>query len=383
MNIKLLHAVFLISGTAIGAGLIALPLVTVNLGIYLSVFIIAMMIFVAYQSSMMTIELNARNKEAASIIKLSERSFLPRIASLLSFCTLSFALLTVYISALAESLGAFFNIDNHVLMIFCGMMLFISLSLKGTYFQKINSVLVVTLLTIICVSVVKIYVNSGTEALEFCSSRLEFSEVIAFLPIGFTSFGVQNICPHVYKLLDGDRRQISRAFIIGIVIPAIVYIVWIYCVFENIATRDMLFFEKLQNHQVAVGELIKFLCVSSDSVFMEITFKVLSLFAIATSAIGCGLGLQKSLQEMMHEKPYSRVIASMIICFVPILFGIIIPNAFINVLSFGGMIATVFVIFIPYYLLRAGGKSDHEKGNNHCLAFGVVIVLCELIRYIS
>nr|MCR5225528.1 hypothetical protein [Alphaproteobacteria bacterium] len=173
----------------------------------------------------------------------------------------------------------------------------------------------------------------------------------------------------------------SRAFIIGIIIPAIVYVVWIYCVFENIATRDVLFFGKLQNHQVSVGELIQFLCTSSDSIFMEITLKVLSMFAIATSAIGCGLGLRKSLQEMMHERRYSRTISSMIICLVPILAGIIIPNAFINVLSFGGMIATVFVIFVPYYLLKINGH--FENAYDLCFICGVIIVLCELARYMS
>ncbi len=378
-NIKLLHAVFLISGTAIGAGLIALPLVTVNLGIYLSVLIIALMVFVAYQSSMMTIELNERNKEAASIIKLSERTCIPRVAAVLSFCTLSFALLMVYISALAESLGVFFGVNHDFWIVFCGILLFMSLNFRR--FQNINSTLVAVLLLIICVSVVKIHANSGTTVLEFCGAHVSLSEVIAFLPIGFTSFGVQNICPHIYKLLDGNRKQISRAFIIGIIIPAIVYVVWIYCVFENIATRDVLFFERLQNHQVSVGELIQFLCASSDSVFMKITLKVLSMFAIATSAIGCGLGLRKSLQEMMHEGRYSHKISSMIVCFVPILVGIIIPNAFINVLSFGGMIATVFVIFVPYYLLRINGH--FERAYDICFVCGVIIVLCELARYIS
>lgn len=381
-NIKLLHAIFLISGTAIGAGLVALPLVTVNLGIYLSIFIIALMVFVAYQSSMMTIDLNAKNKEAASIIKLSEDLFVPRIASLLSFCTLSFALLTVYVSAFSGTLSAFCNINDDFLIILCGIMLFAALSLNVSCFRTVNSALVLTLLVIVGFAVMRIHSDAGDVSLKYFESNVTTPELLAFLPIGFTSFGVQNICPHVYRDLNGDRKLISRAFIIGIIIPALVYVVFLSCVFENIITRDPMFFKRLQNHQVSVGELIKFLCNSSDNLFMELILKTLTLFAIATSAIGIGLGLLKSFQEMLSEKSNNRTIAAAIICLVPVLVGIIIPNAFINVLSFGGMIATVFVIFVPHYLLKVRNLNEHRFGNNICLAFGILIVLCELSRYI-
>ena len=110
---KLLNAIFLVSGTAIGAGLIALPLTAVNLGMTVTTFIIALMIFIAYQSSMMTIDLIEHHKKSVSIVKISKeiggkRSF---TISLLSFYTLSFSLLTVYFAGSADSLAAFSDSD--------------------------------------------------------------------------------------------------------------------------------------------------------------------------------------------------------------------------------------------------------------------------------
>ena len=375
---KLLNATLLISGTAIGAGLIALPLTAVNLGMTVTTIIIALMIFIAYQSSKMTIDLIEHHKKSASIVEISksvagQKGF---TISLLSFYTLSFSLLTVYFAGSADSLAAFINIDTNFLIPICALLLFAILGLETHQFSKFNSGLVVILMIAIFISMIKVHVGIS----EYHNvSTSKFSEIIAFLPIIFTSFGVQNICPNVYEYLEGDRKKINRAFFFGILIPALVYIAWISCVFQNILSTEADFFQKLQNHQISAGELIKFLCESSKSPYMETFFKVLSLFAIATSAIGIGLGLLKSIRESVSK---SSKIARAIICVTPALFAILIPNAFINILSFGGMIATVFVIFMPYYLLKKK-KICNNFCYTICLIFGIIVVICELIEMLT
>ena len=55
---KLLHASLLIAGTSIGAGLLALPMTSVNIGIGLLTVMILLMLFVGYHTSMMVIRFN-------------------------------------------------------------------------------------------------------------------------------------------------------------------------------------------------------------------------------------------------------------------------------------------------------------------------------------
>ncbi len=377
---KLLNAILLVSGTAIGAGLIALPLTSVNLGMNVSVAIIFFMVFVAYKTSMMTIDLNAANGKSASIVDLSrsisgEKAF---ITSMISFYTLSFSLLSVYFSGIANTLSSFFNFNDNFIILICGLVLFFVLSLKYSAFSKLNSVLVVSLLVIISSAIIQVHTKEAAIAptTYYVPQSFSINEIIAFLPIIFTSFGVQNICPHVFESLNKDRKKIKIAFLIGILIPALVYIVWNSCVFENVLARDMFFFQKMQNHQISVGELIQFLCKSSGSMYMEIFFKTLSLFAIITSAIGIGLGLKKSIEESVTSSKY---MASGVVCAIPVVLCMAVPNAFINILSFGGMIATVFVIFVPYYLLKKKLNRKMDFGDNLCVIFGGVVVLCELL----
>ncbi len=110
---KLLNSIFLISGTAIGAGLIALPLVAINIGSIISSIVILFMAFLAYQTSLMIIDLNIKRNTSYSVMELSKMlsgNTAFTITSL-SFYILSFSLLTVYFSGIASLLCSFFNFN--------------------------------------------------------------------------------------------------------------------------------------------------------------------------------------------------------------------------------------------------------------------------------
>lgn len=369
---KLFNATFLISGTAIGAGLMALPLTVVNVGPNLTVLILVCAVFVAYRSSIMTIELNEAKKEAVSIVDLSRSISGKKAAwiSMVSFHTLSLALLTVYFSCMASTLASFCPLHINSIIVGCSLFLFIILSLKDRYFLRLSTMLVATLLTIITSCLLQFYFGKGGGSY---STLAVPKEVMSFIPVVFTSFGVQNICASIHDYLGGNERRIKIAFFVGIVIPAFIYLAWIVSVLGTVSARDAGFFERMRLHQVSVGELIAFLCSSSKIAFMDTVFKTLSLFAIATSAIGIGVGLQKSLGESITSSKYS---ARFVVCTIPAIVCMTIRDAFLNILSFGAMMAVVFVIFVPFYLKRKLG-SPLKLGDWLVLCAGGLIVACE------
>lgn len=372
---RLFNAIFLISGTAIGAGLMALPLTVVNVGPCLTVLILICAVFVAYRSSIMTIELNEAKKEAASIVDLSRSISGKKSAwiSMVSFYTLSLALLTVYFSCMASTLESFCCLHPNIIILGCSLCLFLTLSLNDRYFSRLSTMLVATLLIIItsCLS----QFASGQRGASFAAS-VRPEDIVSFIPVVFTSFGVQNICASVYDYLGGNERRIKIAFFVGIVIPAFIYLAWIVSVLGTVSARDAGFFERMRLHQVSVGELIAFLCSSSKIAFMDTVFKTLSLFAIATSAIGIGVGLQKSLGESITSSKYS---ARFVVCTIPAIVCMTIRDAFLSILSFGAMMAVVFVIFVPFYLKRILG-SPLKFGDWLVLSAGILVVACEAIH---
>ena len=57
---KIIHITLLIAGTSIGVGIVALPMVAVNLGLPLVTGLVALMLFIGYRSFMMPVDVNIR-----------------------------------------------------------------------------------------------------------------------------------------------------------------------------------------------------------------------------------------------------------------------------------------------------------------------------------
>ncbi len=379
MTYKLLNAIFLVAGTAIGAGLIALPITAINLGTHLSNIIMLLMASVAYHSANMLIRLDASIKQPLSIIELSKQisGNIAFTISLISFYLLSCALLTVYFCGMEDCLKTFLQIDRKLIIAVCGISLWITLNLTNNLFAHINSLLFTILLIVIISIVLQIccFHPTNLSIMPIRQSR----ELLTFLPIAFTSFGIQNICAYLYEYLQQDRKQIKIALAVGIAIPTIVYIMWILCIFTSInAYGNYNLLKQLQDHMLSAGQLVDFLCRCSKHTYLEYFFKSLTITAIATSAIGIGLGLLHSIQSSLIP---SKTLASAIICLIPVTCAICIPNAFIRILSLGGVIAVVWVIFMPYYLIKK--QQQHTTlGDKICLILGIMIVLCECLTYL-
>ena len=186
---------------------------------------------------------------------------------------------------------------------------------------------------------------------------------------------MQTLCPRIYNDLAGDRKKISRALILGISIPGIIYMLWVMCVLKNITANDAEFLKRLQAHRITVGQLIEFLCNTSPHPFIGSLLKLLTLLSVITSAIGFAIGLLQSLYMFVP-----KIAARFIVCFIPAIINLISPDMFVRVFAFSGAIATVFMIFVPHYLLKKQTGKD-SVGALFCCVAGVVIVLCELSQY--
>jgi tyrosine-specific transport protein len=343
---KMINAIFLVAGTAVGAGLISLPLATANVGLFWSLIVVAASFFAAYQTSCMAINLSVVAQKGLSIVELSQE-FSGRAAciiSMFSFYLLSFALLTVYFSATVSIASHFTNTHMNTLFpILCGLAFFGLFSLKIKAFNRANSFLFLLLVFSVVIILTSLY---SKQTIPFEVNCVQAKDIFYLLPIMFTSFGVQNVCPFVFNYLDMDTKKVKRAFFLGILIAAVIYIVWIYTILNTVQASNASFYNRILAHDVVSGELVNFLCKFSSSRYSALFFEGLTLFAIITSAIGIGLGLIESLRGICKY----RTIVTPAVIVVPVLTTIFVPNVFMNVLAFGGIIATIFVIFMPFYL---------------------------------
>lgn len=367
---NLVNAVLLIIGTQIGAGIIALPMSAVNIGMSYTIVFELISMFIAYSSSMLCCAMNFYKRENLSLIELNKKygSKTSFIVTSLIYYALLFCLLSVYVSGLTDNISFIFNLNPNVILVSCMVFLILFLHfLDNKIVSSLNSVFVIILVFIILCAIY----NIGFKIPQY-DVQLKIREFPNFFLILFTSFGMQHIAPYICQLLNFDKKLVKKAFAYAIIVTGCIYILWTTSVLQKIALNPIIL-NKLQLGTVSTGEFVQFLCDTSNSKVLGSILSTITIFAILTSMIGVGLGLKHSLQTNLY-------ISYLLIFSIPILTILFIPNVFLTVLAFGGLICTVLYIFIPFYLVKKN-KIKRECSYEILFILGVILILCEIIKH--
>ena len=125
---KVIGSILLTAGTAIGAGMLALPLVTAGMGFGLSALIFIIIWAVMYQSGLLTLEVNLAFKAPNNSYSTMARETLGKIGhgiTVVAFMLLLYSLTSAYIAGGSSLLEAAFKlVFNHPLPNWVNALLF-------------------------------------------------------------------------------------------------------------------------------------------------------------------------------------------------------------------------------------------------------------------
>jgi hypothetical protein len=105
---------------------------------------------------------------------------------------------------------------------------------------------------------------------------------------------------------------------------------------------------------------------------MRTFLKLLTILGVLTSIIGVALGLMQPLRSVLP-----KILTKPTLCFVPVIINLTLAEAFLKVLSFGGMMLAIFAILVPYQLLKPMGVQK-TFAYRLCFIGGITVVACEL-----
>ncbi len=392
-------AIMLIAGTCIGSGMIALPMLLVKLGIIPSILLMLLIWSVIYYTSLVNIELNLQAGDGLSLGALGKK-FSGRIAELIgtsSFKILSYSLLAVYIyggsSILQKMLesNAISEYSFNYITSFYALISIAMLLLPMKLLDYVNRILFTGLLAVVAILVAGIISTiNWTNLPLFADSYSNISIWQMVIPVVFTAFGFQVIFHTLTNYCNKDAKLLKRAFFWGSLIPAIIYIIWTSSILAVVYQDSPIFYNQMINGEVEVGALIKELSNIAKWPLVQHIVWSISSFAIITSVLGVGLGLCDTIKAMLPSKMKNRFLAVIIAILPAYLLAILIPNAFIAVLGFAGMILVVIAILLPIYLLsRLKSNKFHypELKSKWMLILSVItgtlIVICEIFNILS
>jgi tyrosine-specific transport protein len=389
-----LGAILIVAGTAIGGGMIALPIMIAKLGIVLGIVLMFAIWVVAYYTAIVNIELNLQAGKGLPIGQLGAL-FSGKIASLVGVGCLKllmFSLMSVYIYGLTSLFREVFNLDREyfpvvALLVSLGTALILFFPIR--FLDYVNRVLFVGALIVAGVLILVLACSINGNHIPFLVGKYqEFSSWSIVIPVVFTSFGFQVIFHTLSDYCDRDKEVLGRVFFWGSLIPAIVYMIWSSIILCAIYDCDPDFYALMVEGKVDVGELIKALSLISGLKAIRVMVWVISFLTMATSILGVGRGLCDSIESYIKTKSkHSKWISIIIAVGLPTAIAIFIPGAFIAILGFAGMILSVLAILLPIYILVVGKfKNVYYTSTTNkfmligSVIIGIVVILCEVIN---
>jgi tyrosine-specific transport protein len=220
---------------------------------------------------------------------------------------------------------------------------------------KINKHTFIILFSIVMVGIICLTVSSETDYLPINMDGIfHLKSWSTVLPVIFTSFGFQGSLHSLTKFVHNDRKLIRRACLFGSIIPVIVYSLWVVCVLTIIFNSDLVNFKKMLVDPIEVSELIHILSSITKINFIQHVAWIVSFLAISTSIIGVGISLneilKKDLGKIISNDRVCHVISTLLMIIPSATVAILVPNAFIRVLNFAGIILAVIAIILPIFL---------------------------------
>lgn len=347
---KTFGSALLVAGTTIGAGMLAMPLTSAEMGFaYTLILLFGLWVLLSYSALLFVEVYQKAERPDAGIATLAEQYFgiVGRVLATISLILFMYAILTVYSLGGGNLLAPFLGFAGEgaeklaivLFVVFFGIFVSIGTSMVDAFTRFLFIIKVVAFFFVLLMMLPKVTLeNLG-------AMPLHYWLILSASPVFFTSFGFHVIIPSINSYLDGDVKRLRTAIIVGTGIPLVAYIVW------QMATHgvfsQMQFIEIIRKDPTLNG-LVDATYQATGSQFISSAVRIFSALALITSFLGVALSLVEALGDLLRRinKNANRLSLSLL-TFVPVLLLALFYPKFLAVLSYAGQMFTFYGLVLP------------------------------------
>lgn len=391
MNSKLIGSSLIIAGTAIGGGMLAMPIISSGVG-FIGITIVMILIWLAMcYTAILLVETYKDNNPEDGLSTMTYK-YLGRAGSIvtgISMLTLMYALVSAYIAGgsdiLRLNLSKWLDTDvSPQITAFIFTILFGGIVGLGARIVDIATrwIFIIKLLFLFIVIVV---ICGHIKIDNLLQMPLESKLFYSSIPVIFTSFGFHIVVPSMVKYLNGDIKLLKKAFIYGSLLPLVVYLIWQLSILGSIEPET--FFAIIKETKGLEAVIVAVNGVS-ESKWMNIPLNIFFSAAILTSFLGVALALFDYVKDLSKKKTFGKnaVILYLITFIPPLLFALYYPKGFVIALSYAAISVVITSLFIPV-LMYIKVKQERKESISFLqkvifsliIAFGVGILIIQIL----
>lgn len=376
----------LVAGTAIGGGMLALPVLTSPAGFFPSIAIfIACWLFMA-ATGLLFLEICLWMNGETNIISMAEKT----LGKFGKYTAWFVYLLLFYCLTLAYIVGCgnlFAEMSNGHLTHWQGSLLFVLLFAPFVYIGssavgRINFALMIALIVAFLGFVAIGFPYVDKQLLHRSDWMLSF----VAMPVAFTSFAYQGIIPTLTSYMRFHTGHIRLAILLGTFIPFVTYVVWEWLILGMIPFHGSGgLAEALVNGNTAVHPLKTI----SQHPYVYFIGQCFAFLAMVTSFLGVTLGLLDFFADglKIEKKPLSKFLLCLLVFLPPLIFAFTHAHVFLQALDFaGGYGCAILLGVLPIAMVwvgryHLGYKAEYRLfGGRIVLSLMACFVLFELFR---
>jgi aromatic amino acid transport protein len=364
---KTLGSIFVAAGTAIGAAMFALPLVSAGMGLGWSLIAFLGVWAVMWMSGLYTLEVCLAFKAPANHYPTMALATLGRwgqLATNLAYLLLLYALIASYISGGGSILGAMTLLAfDHSLPAWANSLIFtmviavivtwstraLDYTNRGLFIFKLALLGLVFALFLPQIDLGRLIVQHESQF------------IWAALPVIITGFGgVHIVIPSLAQYLNEDVTALKKVLLYGSLLPLIVYLLWLAMLFGALPLEGAQSFSSLAQIQANVSDLMLAINLTQDSPLLSPSINLFGQLAFITSFLGVSLGLFDFLRDKKHQNT-PRALTGLITFVPPLIVVFFYPNAFMKLLAYASFFVAIILIIIPAFMAYRLRRSDHLK----------------------
>ncbi|OTA16180.1 tryptophan permease [Xenorhabdus vietnamensis] len=383
----------IIAGTAVGAGMFSIPIVTSGVWFTGSIILLVYTCVCMYFSGLMILEANM-NYPAGSSFHTVAKDLLGKSWSSLNGLSITFVLYILtyaYISAGSSILSH--NIENIIPLpqsisglCFAFIVAFIVwLSTKAV--DRLSTILIGGMVITFIMSVGGMFTEvKPTILFDQANTHPNYLPyALIALPYLLASFGYHGNIPGLVKYYHKDSKAVTSSLLYGTLITLAIYILWQYVIQGNIPREA---FKQIIADGGNIGNLLQQMDITSDNTKITQFLNAFSYMALASSFLGVSLGLFDYLADFFkfNDSRKGRFKTALITFVPPTVLALVFPNGFLYAIGFAGLAATIWAVIVPALMARASRKryptsSYQAPGGNFLIIFVILFGLINALAH--
>ena len=362
MNLKLLGSALIIAGTALGAGMLAIPMVLAQFGLLWGTVLMLLIWLGTTYAALLLLEASIKSGGGLGMNTIARKTLGKGgqvVTNGLLYALLVCLLMAYIIGAgdLVNKMLVGMGLELTTVQCQIGFTLLAGgVVAAGTaVIDKLNRVLFAVMVVMLALTLMSLIPTISVDNLLVATSNSKI-ELVKTSSVLFTSFGFMVVIPSLVTYNEGaTHKQLRNMVVIGSLIPLFSYLLWLYAAMGNLNADQMVDFSNVSELIAALG---------ANHSIINLVLSVFTGLALLTSFLGVAMALFDQNADTFGQ---NRAVTYALTFILPLIGALWAADQFLSVLGYAGIILVFLAVFIPMAMtikLRGGDEAQFELDAN-------------------